>query len=135
MNKSKKILQNFENAKQSIAEIQQINIDEIRLLKICPQSIFQVLTTLLILFDVYDFSWCSIKNFLKNPNFKNKILNFNINNITPAKRLHVFNYIINNSQSFDLENLQKISTTTALIANWIKTIVLYANFLDMTRIK
>ena len=128
------LLLELEKSQQSVESIKYDNIMEVCSLKICPEPIIHVMTVILTLFDIHDFSWIAIKTFLQNRNFKEEIINYDVHRITPAKILQIFSYIMNHTSSFDSENIKMVSIAIAPLAMWAKTILAYSDYLTTREI-
>ena len=120
----------LDQAQQAVGGIKSDNLNEIRSLKMPPEAIHDVLSTVLMLLGIRDTSWLSMKKFLGQRGVKDEILNYDAHNMTPKIRNQVAKTLRAKASSFDDANIYRVSVAAAPLALWVKANVRYSLVLD-----
>ncbi|CUG86359.1 dynein heavy chain, putative, partial [Bodo saltans] len=105
-------------------------LNEIRALKAPPEPIRDVLEGVLALLGISDVSWQSMRKFLGERGAKERILEFDARQVTPAIRDNVSKLLDQKKSSFKQETIMRASTAAAPMAAWVKANVDYATILE-----
>ena len=116
-------IMNLENAKNSIERIKIKKIQEICSFKTGNPIIVDIMIAILMLFDIYDFSWERIKDFLLQPNLIDNFLEFDETRVTPLMKSQILAHINNNPYSFNATEIGNVEMTMVPFVNWIIAII------------
>ncbi|CAD7952833.1 unnamed protein product, partial [Amoebophrya sp. A25] len=117
-------------AKKAVGSIKQDHLAEIRSLKMPPEPIHDVLQGVLRIMGNYDASWGSMKKFLTGAGMIQKILNFNVRNITPEIRRDVEKLVNEKANSYDPQVIYRVSVAAAPLAKWVVASLKYSAVLE-----
>ena len=117
-------------AKTAVGQINRDNLNEIRMLRMPPDAIRDVLEGVLRLMGQKDTSWNSIKKFLGQRSVKEEILNFDAHRVTPQIRADVESLLAERASSFEHAVIYRVSVAAAPMASWVKANVKYSMVLE-----
>jgi len=120
----------LEAAKQAVGNIKSDNLNEIRMLKMPPEAIRDVMEGVLRVMGNFDTSWVSMKRFLGNRSVLSEILNFDSRKITPEIRQSVAELLKSKGQSFEHATIYRVSVAAAPLAAWVKANMEYSSVLE-----
>jgi dynein heavy chain 2 len=116
----------LDEAKSAVGQIKSEHLNEIRSLNTPPEAIADVFGAVLTLLGVNDLSWGSMKKFLSNRGVKDDIMNYDGKRINPDLRKTVSKLIRKKPQSFEAENIRRVSIAAAPFASWVKANIQYS---------
>eukprot|EP01084_Bolivina_argentea_P165210 287046_1 len=119
-----------DEAKAAVGQIRRDSLNELRMLRLPPEAINDVLSGVLILMGNFDTSWQSIKSFLAKPSIKQEIMNYDARRITPQIRKKAKKLVNDKAQSFDAKRIQRVSVAAAPLAAWFKANISYSLVLE-----
>ncbi|GBG84147.1 hypothetical protein CBR_g38121 [Chara braunii] len=122
-----------EQARKSVGQIKNDNLNEIRSLKMPPEAIRDVLEGVLRLMGNYDTSWMSMKKFLGSRTVKEEIMTFDARKISPELRKDVQKLMASKAASFEHANIYHVSVAAAPLAAWVRANVRYSLVLEKIR--
>eukprot|EP00327_Prymnesium_parvum_P015469 CAMPEP_0113281722 /NCGR_PEP_ID=MMETSP0008_2-20120614/28451_1 /TAXON_ID=97485 /ORGANISM="Prymnesium parvum" /LENGTH=3313 /DNA_ID=CAMNT_0000132155 /DNA_START=19 /DNA_END=9960 /DNA_ORIENTATION=- /assembly_acc=CAM_ASM_000153 len=120
----------LEAARQAVGSIKSDNLNEIRMLKMPPEPIRDVMEGVLRVMGNFDTSWISMKRFLGNRSVLTEILNFDSRKITPEIRKSVRELLQSKGQSFEHAVIYRVSVAAAPLAAWVKANMEYSTVLE-----
>ena len=120
----------LEAARQAVGNIKSDNLNEIRMLKMPPEAIRDVMEGVLRVMGNFDTSWVSMKRFLGNRSVLSEILNFDSRKITPEIRQSVQELLKSKGQSFEHATIYRVSVAAAPLAAWVKANMEYSSVLE-----
>ncbi len=120
----------IKKAKESVGQIKNENITEIRSLRAPPALIRDLLEGVLCLMGIYDTSWSSMKTFLGKRTVKEEIINFNARNISSNTRAAVEKMMKEKPEAFDEVSAKGSSIAAEPLATWVKANVEYSKVID-----
>lgn len=120
----------MEAARDAVSSIRSETLSEVRSLKSPPEPIRDVLEGVLALLGVTDTSWQSMRKFLGERGVKERILEFNVEEVTPGIRATVSKLLQQKSTSFKPEVIQRASVAAAPMAEWVIAMVKYSTIMD-----
>lgn len=120
----------MEAARDAVSSIRSEQLNEIRFLKNPPEPIRDVLEGVLALLGVNDVSWQSMRNFLGERGVKERILAFDVKNVTPAIRSSVSRLLQQKATSFKPEVIHRASVAAAPMAEWVTAMVQYSTIME-----
>nr|AAU93603.1 cytoplasmic dynein heavy chain 2.2 [Leishmania mexicana] len=120
----------MEAARDAISTIRSEQLNEIRSLLSPPEAIRVVLEGVLALLGVNDVSWQSMRQFLGERGAKQRILDFEVKNMTPDIRRRVEKLLRDRASFFKAETIQRASVAAAPMAEWVKAMVEYSAIME-----
>ncbi|CCW60917.1 unnamed protein product [Phytomonas sp. EM1] len=120
----------MEAARDAVSSIRTEQLNEMRSLKAPPEPIRDVLEGVLALLGVSDVSWQSMRNFLAERGVKERIVDFDIKNVTPQIRANVSSLLKQKATSFKPEVIHRASLAAAPMADWVRAMVEYSKIMD-----
>lgn len=120
----------LEAARKAVGGIKSDNLNEIRMLKMPPEAIRDVMEGVLRVMGNFDTSWISMKRFLGNRSVLTEILNFDSRKITPEIRQSVQELLNAKGQSFEHATIYRVSVAAAPLAAWVKANMEYSAVLE-----
>jgi hypothetical protein len=114
---------------KEISKITSAEIVELRSLDNPPEPVKLVMNSLLVLFDEEPVGWDAARDFLKDPNFKSRLTEFDCQGVSDDVIAHVEEYTY--EKFYDPNNIFKYSLLGAKIAHWILCTVEYAKMCKM----
>ena len=124
-----KIAPVLEAARAAVGNIKSDNLNEIRMLKMPPEAIRDVLEGVLRVMGNFDTSWISMKRFLGQRSVLTEILNFDSRKITPEIRSGVQELLRQKGGSFEHATIYRVSVAAAPLAAWVKANLEYSDVL------
>lgn len=116
-------------AQAAVGNIKSDNLNEIRMLKMPPEAIRDVMEGVLRVMGNFDTSWVSMKRFLGNRSVLSEILNFDSRKITPEIRAGVQELLRQKGESFEEARIYRVSVAAAPLAAWVKANLEYSDVL------
>ncbi|KAG5475409.1 hypothetical protein LSCM1_03523 [Leishmania martiniquensis] len=113
-------------ARDAVSSIRSEQLSEIRSLPSPPEAIRVVLEGVLALLGVNDVSWQSMRQFLGERGAKQRILDFEVRNVTPDIRRRVEKLLRDRASFFKSETIQRASMAAAPMAEWVKAMLEYS---------
>ena len=117
-------------AKTAVGKIRKDSLNELRMMRLPPEAINDVLSGVLILMGNFDTSWRSMKSFLAKPSIKQEIMNYDARRITPQIRKKANQLLQEKADSFEPKRIQRVSVAAAPLAAWFKANVSYSVILE-----
>eukprot|EP00397_Hematodinium_sp_SG-2012_P003885 GEMP01003895.1.p1 GENE.GEMP01003895.1~~GEMP01003895.1.p1 ORF type:complete len:1122 (+),score=230.34 GEMP01003895.1:113-3367(+) len=117
-------------ARKAVGSIKPDHLNEIRSLKMPPDPIADVLSGVLRLMGNYDASWGSMRKFLGGTGVIQRILNFDMRNVSPEIRNEVEKLLKEKANSFDHSVIYRVSVAAAPLAKWVVATVKYSQVLE-----
>lgn len=117
-------------AKAAVGQIRRDSLNELRMLRLPPEAINDVLSGVLILMGNFDTSWRSMKKFLAKPSVKQEIMNYDARRVTPQIRQKAQQLLREKADSFDPKRIQRVSVAAAPLAAWFKANISYSLVLE-----
>lgn len=72
--------------------------------------------------------WAVVKkDWLKNPQFVNMIMNFDKDDIAPNVKSYIMNNYLKDEKLFDTDKIMKASRAAGPLALWVKSIIIYSD--------
>lgn len=118
-----------DKAKEAVGDLKPSNLQEIKVFRMPPEAVSDVLQGVLILMGNEDTSWNGMKKFLGIPGVIQQILNFDATRVTPSLRNKVNKVLKSKPMSFEQSVIKNVSTATAPLAAWVKANVKYSEVL------
>jgi dynein heavy chain 2, cytosolic len=112
----------MDSAKAAVGSLKSDHLSEVRSLKAPPAAIRDVLEAVLRLMGQTDTSWHAMKRFLATTGVKDKIMNFQVGEVTAATRAAVAAFIEEHQESFDPKRIVRVSVAAAPLAEWVKVL-------------
>lgn len=120
----------MEAARDAVSSIRSEQLNEIRSLKAPPEAVRDVLEGVLALLGVTDVSWQSMRKFLGERGVKERILEFNVKNVTPSIRSSVQRLLQQKGGSFKPDVIRRASVAAAPMAEWVKAMIEYSSIME-----
>ncbi|KAG5501057.1 hypothetical protein GH5_04648 [Leishmania sp. Ghana 2012 LV757] len=120
----------MEAARDAVSSIRSEQLSEIRSLPSPPEAIRVVLEGVLALLGVSDVSWQSMRQFLGERGAKQRILDFEVKNVTPDIRRRVEKLLRDRASFFKSETIQRASVAAAPMAEWVKAMLEYSAIME-----
>ncbi|KAG5501524.1 hypothetical protein JKF63_03353 [Porcisia hertigi] len=120
----------LEAARDAVSSIRSEQLNEIRSLPSPPEAIRVVLEGVLALLGMNDTSWQSMRQFLGERGAKQRILDFDVNNVTPDIRRRVDKLLRDRAPFFKAETVQRASMAAAPMAEWVKAMREYSTIME-----
>ncbi|GET89825.1 dynein heavy chain, putative [Leishmania tarentolae] len=120
----------MEAARDAVSTIRSEQLSEIRSLPSPPEAIRVVLEGVLALLGMNDVSWQSMRQFLGERGAKQRILDFDVKNVTPDIRRRVDKLLHDRASFFKAETIQRASVAAAPMAEWVKAMVSYSSIME-----
>jgi dynein heavy chain 2 len=120
----------LDQAKAAVGSIKRENMDEIRMLKMPPEAIADVLSVVLLMLGEKDGSWQSMKKFLSNRSVITDILNFDARRMDAGMRKEVAKMMAAKANSFEHAVIFRASVAAAPLAAWVKANIKYSSVLE-----
>ncbi|KPA81036.1 putative dynein heavy chain [Leptomonas pyrrhocoris] len=120
----------MEAARDAVSSIRSEQLNEIRSLPSPPEAIRVVLEGVLALLGVNDVSWQSMRQFLGERGAKQRILDFEVNNVTADIRRRVDKLLRERAAFFKPETIQRASVAAAPMAEWVKAMLEYSTIME-----
>ncbi|KPI89860.1 putative dynein heavy chain [Leptomonas seymouri] len=120
----------MEAARDAVSAIRSEQLNEIRSLPSPPEAIRVVLEGVLALLGVNDVSWQSMRQFLGERGAKQRILDFEVKNVTPDMRRRVDKLLRERASFFKPETIQRASVAAAPMAEWVKAMLEYSTIME-----
>ena len=94
-----------------------------------PDPIHDVLSGVLRVMGNTDASWSSMKKFLAQPGVIERILNFDVRQISDEIRTDVEKLLKDKSNSFEHSVIYRVSVAAAPLAKWVHAVIKYSKVL------
>jgi dynein heavy chain 2, cytosolic len=120
----------MEAARDAVSSIRSEQLSEIRSLPSPPEAIRVVLEGVLALLGINDVSWQSMRQFLGERGAKQRILDFEVKNVTPDIRRRVDKLLRERASFFKPETIQRASVAAAPMAEWVKAMLEYSTIME-----
>merc|ERR1719206_1344176 len=115
-----------DKAKAAVGQIRRDSLNELRMLRLPPEAINDVLSGVLILMGNFDTSWASMKSFLAKPSIKQEIMNYDARRITPQIRKKARRLLQDKADSFEEKRIRRVSVAAAPLAAWFRANISYS---------
>ena len=124
-NELKNIQPMIDEAKKQVGNIKKDQLNELRMLRLPPQAINDVLSGVLILMGNFDTSWHSMKKFLQKPSVIQEIVSYNGDKVTKEIKNKVSKLLKEKKESFDPVRIKRVSQAAYPLAMWVKANLSY----------
>ena len=134
----------IDKAKKAVGSIRKDAINELRMSRMPPQEIHDLLSGVLILMGNFDTSWHNIKRFLSKSSVKEDLVNFDAHRVNGEIR-SIVRFIIfvltlmrkraealirENPRSFDYDWVKRKNVAAAPLSSWVQANVQYSIVLE-----
>ena len=120
----------IDEARAAVGGIKKEHLSEIKSMKAPPDAIRDVLESVMKLMGFRDTTWSSMRNFLGQTGFKERIVNFDAHEINAATRLDVGQLIASRPGSFRPADIARVSRAAAPLAAWVQANLSYSVVLE-----
>ncbi|KAK7201330.1 dynein heavy chain [Novymonas esmeraldas] len=120
----------MEAARDAVSSIRSEQLSEIRSLPSPPEAVRVVLEGVLALLGMNDVSWQSMRQFLGERGAKQRILDFEVKNVTTDIRRRVEKLLRDRASFFKAETIQRASVAAAPMAEWVKAMLEYSTIME-----
>lgn len=121
----------IDQARQAVGSIKKEHLAEIKSMKAPPEPIRDVLEAVMKLMGQTDTTWGSMRNFLGQTGFKERVVNFDASTISDAMHRDVSALTAKRSASFDPKKIGYVSQAAAPLAAWTVANLMYSKVLQM----
>ncbi|ETO19752.1 hypothetical protein RFI_17475 [Reticulomyxa filosa] len=121
-----------EESKKAVGNIKKDSLNELRMLRMAPEAIHDVLSGVLLLMGNFDTTWGSVKNFLSKSSVKDEIMHLDLPEKirqNPQILVQIEQLLTTKKESFDSERIKRVSLAAAPLASWVKANVEYSKVL------
>lgn len=120
----------IDEALSAVSCIRPKDLQEITVLRAPPDTIRDILEAVLSMMGIFDTSWQSMKNVLRERGFREKILNFDARNISVESKANVKAKLKHCKLSFTPEQAKRASKAAAPLAAWVTAQLAYSEVLQ-----
>lgn len=74
--------------------------------------------------------WTEIKEWLRKDDFIQRVMNYNINTLSPKVKAFIRKNYLDNKAEFDIEKIKKASKAAGPLGMWVQSLLDYADIFD-----